>query len=231
MVLITAAVLLCIGTAAAACLEEDGLAAPCGLSDPDDKSRLARVHRCATLFMVRRRPEHQEDSRGISSETHSCADHGHDSDGSAQQLECQDTQQQLQLSPGSPALQHYAIDSVRALAGGMAQLRLTITQDEDARRICCSSACAVCLEDMAAAGGGMLMALPCDHVFHERCAVPWLLRHDTCPICKANVFETEREPSRTTAWQLLREWYADLDFGFAAAGEGGHLVHHVTIAK
>ena len=30
-----------------------------------------------------------------------------------------------------------------------------------------------------------IVELPCSHLFHERCALPWLRRHHSCPICRA----------------------------------------------
>ncbi|KZT44538.1 hypothetical protein SISSUDRAFT_28857 [Sistotremastrum suecicum HHB10207 ss-3] len=60
-----------------------------------------------------------------------------------------------------------------------------------------SSGCAVCwdslLEDKNTdelLGGSPLapvLALPCRHVFHSSCLIPWFSRHTTCPVCRFDV--------------------------------------------
>lgn len=30
--------------------------------------------------------------------------------------------------------------------------------------------------------------LPCSHIFHDGCLMPWLLRNTTCPNCRHNLF-------------------------------------------
>mmetsp|Transcript_106923 Transcript_106923/g.300663 ORF Transcript_106923/g.300663 Transcript_106923/m.300663 type:complete len:400 (+) Transcript_106923:55-1254(+) len=45
--------------------------------------------------------------------------------------------------------------------------------------------CCVCLEPLAA--GQELRALPCDHVLHKECCEAWLMRVDSCPVCRASV--------------------------------------------
>lgn len=37
----------------------------------------------------------------------------------------------------------------------------------------------------------MLRVLNCKHEFHKDCGDPWLLEHQTCPLCKANILEEE----------------------------------------
>ena len=39
--------------------------------------------------------------------------------------------------------------------------------------------CSVCMEDYKV--DETVHKLPCDHLFHENCIVPWLELHDTCP--------------------------------------------------
>lgn len=42
--------------------------------------------------------------------------------------------------------------------------------------------CAVCLDDMNV--GDLGKQLPCFHRYHGDCIVPWLVTHDTCPVCR-----------------------------------------------
>lgn len=45
------------------------------------------------------------------------------------------------------------------------------------------SACAVCLESLVGNGA----QLPCRHVFHHECVVPWLARRGSCPLCRLDL--------------------------------------------
>ncbi|GJN31339.1 hypothetical protein PR202_gb19728 [Eleusine coracana subsp. coracana] len=55
--------------------------------------------------------------------------------------------------------------------------------------------CPVCLDELAA--GAEARQMPCKHVFHDRCIVPWLEMHSSCPVCRHQL-PTE-EPTTTTA--------------------------------
>lgn len=43
--------------------------------------------------------------------------------------------------------------------------------------------CAVCYEDLKGPVG-KVVALPCTHVFHENCLLPWFQNRSTCPSCR-----------------------------------------------
>ncbi|XP_012677199.1 E3 ubiquitin-protein ligase RNF126 [Clupea harengus] len=45
--------------------------------------------------------------------------------------------------------------------------------------------CPVCKEDYSA--GETVRQLPCNHLFHNDCIVPWLEQHDTCPVCRKSL--------------------------------------------
>ena len=42
--------------------------------------------------------------------------------------------------------------------------------------------CSVCMEDFNC--GELVRKLPCQHLYHTDCIVPWLKIHATCPICR-----------------------------------------------
>ncbi|XP_028906495.1 E3 ubiquitin-protein ligase RNF126 isoform X1 [Ornithorhynchus anatinus] len=45
--------------------------------------------------------------------------------------------------------------------------------------------CPVCKEDYTV--DESVRQLPCNHLFHNDCIVPWLEQHDTCPVCRKSL--------------------------------------------
>ena len=53
-------------------------------------------------------------------------------------------------------------------------------------------ACSVCQDDFAE--GDRWIQMPCKHFFHRDCLTPWLVEHNTCPTCRAEVEEEPQAP-------------------------------------
>lgn len=45
--------------------------------------------------------------------------------------------------------------------------------------------CPVCKDDYVL--GERVRQLPCNHLFHDGCIVPWLEQHDSCPVCRKSL--------------------------------------------
>ena len=56
-------------------------------------------------------------------------------------------------------------------------------------------ACAVCLETLSS----KVVALPCGHRLHRRCAAPWLRRRGSCPACRRGVDRALETAARAAA--------------------------------
>jgi hypothetical protein len=106
---------------------------------------------------------------------------------------------------------------------------LTTVSNED-------DCCAICMEDFEpnAEQSDVHLALPCGHLFHRDCVVPWLTqRQSKCPLCKFDVAEYLRqlqsEQGQVTAstdtqrWNPLN-WFRYRSWTAVSAHEGDGLV-------
>lgn len=65
--------------------------------------------------------------------------------------------------------------------------KVEITAEEVERKLQCS----VCWEDFKI--NEKVRKLPCSHLYHEECIVPWLNLHGTCPICRKSLNGEEED--------------------------------------
>ena len=74
---------------------------------------------------------------------------------------------------------HHRLRNVVKAEINSATTSLTLTEDAE-------DCCAICTEDCPA--GTTVKVLKCKHQFHSHCVVPWLVRHNSCPMCRQTVF-------------------------------------------
>jgi hypothetical protein len=69
-----------------------------------------------------------------------------------------------------------------------------------------TDACSICIEDYKV--DEKLIQLPCGHVFHGGCIMPWIKEHNTCPTCRYElpVEDPERERDRV---QRMKERFTE----------------------
>ncbi|RWW85740.1 hypothetical protein BHE74_00005557 [Ensete ventricosum] len=60
------------------------------------------------------------------------------------------------------------------------RLPIVVLSDEDAAKR--NTSCAVCKDGIATAEAAM--RLPCSHIYHAGCILPWLGIRNTCPVCR-----------------------------------------------
>ncbi|KAL2760331.1 hypothetical protein ACRALDRAFT_1053905 [Sodiomyces alcalophilus JCM 7366] len=56
--------------------------------------------------------------------------------------------------------------------------------------------CTICIDQLKI--GEEVLFLPCKHWFHETCVVMWLKEHNTCPICRAPIEESNNNNNSDT---------------------------------
>mmetsp|Transcript_11462 Transcript_11462/g.30876 ORF Transcript_11462/g.30876 Transcript_11462/m.30876 type:complete len:195 (+) Transcript_11462:424-1008(+) len=57
--------------------------------------------------------------------------------------------------------------------------------------------CAICLDVID--DGDSVKRLPCDHMFHSKCASRWICRANRCPLCNMAVKKVHSDPKTTSA--------------------------------
>ncbi|RZC75240.1 hypothetical protein C5167_050716 [Papaver somniferum] len=57
--------------------------------------------------------------------------------------------------------------------------------DNPAKNSSDANACVICMEKFEA--GTVVRYMPCSHIFHEVCLVPWLQENNSCPLCRLEI--------------------------------------------
>jgi len=78
--------------------------------------------------------------------------------------------------------------------------------------------CPVCMDSIPA--GAPVIRLPCNHVYHKDCIVPWLKRTSTCPVCRANLAEGEGQSMFVNATADVAEEMLEAARYFAKLASG-----------
>lgn len=66
-----------------------------------------------------------------------------------------------------------------------------------------ASQCAVCKETFEE--GANARQMPCKHMYHEDCILPWLEQHSTCPVCRFAMPTDEPQQERPAAAQAAQD--------------------------
>ncbi|KAJ0232182.1 E3 ubiquitin-protein ligase RING1-like [Hirschfeldia incana] len=71
---------------------------------------------------------------------------------------------------GTPPASKSAVDALPTVKVTVEMLKSEMNQ------------CAVCMDEFEE--GGDVKEMPCKHVFHQGCLLPWLELHNSCPVCR-----------------------------------------------
>eukprot|EP01018_Ginkgo_biloba_P029206 Gb_23254 [translate_table: standard] len=104
--------------------------------------------------------------------------------------------------PGPPPAPASAIDAMPIIKITQSHLRT-------------ESHCPVCKDPFEI--GGQAREMPCRHIYHSDCIVPWLARHNSCPVCRQELRSEAPDNGRTT----LRTPNAASTNTSASSGQGG----------
>ncbi|XP_065575196.1 E3 ubiquitin-protein ligase RNF126-like [Artemia franciscana] len=89
------------------------------------------------------------------------------------------TEEPDSLETGSESLDSSGMDSDGSDSSDFESLVSVNITEEQVKK---SSECSVCLDDYKLQES--VKKLPCSHLFHKDCIIPWLRLHSTCPVCR-----------------------------------------------
>lgn len=67
----------------------------------------------------------------------------------------------------------------------------------DQSHLCSNSECSICMEKFVV--GSEAKQMPCKHIYHSDCIIPWLSQNNSCPVCRYKMPTTQVSLSANTS--------------------------------